>query len=337
MKTLGGRAVRGLEFCEAPKVRCRLVVNWVSIAALFAVAAALSVTPRNQAQADDGYGTGAPPGAQIFEADEIYYGGEVGSGNDELANSKDACAGPTTPVWVKGEPIIRYEQIKKIAKDGTVSYVNGKPLRTERYVTITCNGNVIRQFWQCLSCPPTVPPDIKSVVRKQVRDQVTKLQKPTPSFWPKPIGDAPLPGVGFFYGIYKAQFDTVQPDWLTVCALYDCISVFVKSKPIGVYFTPGDGTARLTSCNWEGPVVRSRKEANVANDPIAGVPLRRCRHVYKKAGKYTARLQILYEISWTLHDWTFRDAPPLDSGVLYAATGPPFPLTVHERQPVVIG
>jgi hypothetical protein len=336
MKTLGGRAVRGLKFCGTPTVRRRYFVSWVGIAILFAVATAFSVAPGNQAQADDDYGTGAPPGEQIHEVDEgIEYGLEVGSGNDELVNSRDTCAGPAEPKWAKGDPIIRYEQIKKTAKDGTVTYTNGKPLRTERMVTITCNGNPIRQFWQCTSCPPPPPPDIHKLVRRQI--QLTGLRQPTPSLWPKPIDSAPLPGVGFYYGIYKAQFDTIQPDWLTVCALYNCVSVFVKSKPIRVYFTPGDGTPRLTSCNWEGPVVRSKKEANVANDPIAGAPLRRCRYVYKKAGKYTARLQILYEISWTFYNWTFTDAPPRGSGVMYGTTGRPFPLTVHERQPVVIG
>jgi hypothetical protein len=307
---------------------------WLGI--LVVCVSVLTVASGNEVRAQEGNGTGVPPGEEVNDFNAgLPLELEVGS-DSEFSNSGDACVGPAVPVYTKQEPIDRYEKVKKVAKDGTVTYVDGKYLRTERFVTISCNGSLLRQFWQCTSCPSATIPNFKRVVRAQLRRQVAELQQPNPSLWPKLSNQAPLPGIPFFYGINGSQFRDPQPDWLTVCVRYDCASVFVSAKPKRVYFTPGDGTPLKTSCDWAGPVVESKKAAYPA-DPLVAASYKKCRHVFKKAGKFRANLEILYEISWKFHDWTFPGAPPVETGLIYGTTGQPFTLTVHERQPVVIG
>ncbi len=335
MKTLAGPTVRTSGSMLATSGRLRLR-RWLGVSLLLICVAILSEIP-DRAVATDLNG-GLPPGETAEDGNSgIDYSAELGS-DDAFARSRDSCV---TVSWSQGPPKHEYEQIKKIAKDGSVTFVNGKILRTERLVKLVCKDGRTKEFWKCTSCPPSVPPpDFKRMVRSHLRGrtQTTELQQPTKSLWPNPSKQVPLPGVAFFYGISKSQFETVQPDWLTVCAGFDCVSFSLRSKPIRVWFTPGDGTPRKTSCNWAGPAVMSKKDAFLANDPVRGEPLRRCRHIYQKAGKFSANVEILYEVTWDFLDWTLvGPRPVVETGVLYVTTGLPFDLTVHQRQPVVMG
>ncbi len=285
---------------------------------------------RAQGEEDD---SGVPEGTHIHD----FENGVVSSAG--LSDAFESQGYRTTPYscdhsgivsYDKGEEFKRYEKIKKIAKDGTITYVDGNYIKTERLVTINCDGQPIYQYWQCLSCPRTPPPSVLGLAAARLRSKLKELEQLKRTFWPKPKGQAPLPGVGFFYGIEPKQFNDFQTDWLLVCGLHDCVSVSLRARPHRIYFTPGDGTKRKTGCALHAVEVRNSKDADDKQKV-------KCRHVYQKAGLFSAKLEILYKLEWDFRGWTWDTPPPVRTGVMYGTVGRPFPLTVHQRQPVVIG
>jgi hypothetical protein len=301
---------------------------------LILVLLCVGISGRAAAQVEGEDETGVPKGSTIENFNEgVISAAGVGGFHDEShSTSKYFCAAPGLLRYEKSKVTDIYEQIKKVAKDGTVTYINGKLLRSERTVTMICNGATLRQYVQCMSCPRTPPASVLGIVAAHLRNKLMELEQPKKTLWPKPSREnqVPLPGMPFFYGIDPQQFVDFQTDWLLVCGFHDCVSVSIRARPERVYFTPGDGTRRKTGCATAEIKVQNSKDAKDKSKV-------KCRYVYQKAGAFTANLEILYKLEWEFRDWTWDVPPPVRTGVMYGTTGRPFPLIVYERQPVVIG
>jgi hypothetical protein len=272
---------------------------------------------------------------QSFEMDidPTSYGNSSLAAPDDVADSADGCVGAPSYVPKGPEaPVTR-----------TVFFVDPKDGKRkskevydhmEQVIDVSCGSRLMRTIRRCTKdCPPqSPPPDLSRMVERQVGREIVRLQKPTPSLWPRPSTQAPLPGVAFFYGVTDDQFDRTQVIPLTACGSLDCASVILKAKPIGVYFDAGDGVGKRKSCTTSGPGVTSRKEAT---DAMKLGP--NCWVTFQKAGTYRTTIYLRYLATWTFYQWTRLGVPVIGSGTRTGLTSRRMSITVHERQPVVLG
>jgi hypothetical protein len=269
------------------------------------------------------------------EIDPVGMGNSSLAAPDDIADSTDGCIGtPAYRTWpaydvTKNESYVDPKDKKSKTRSVFV--------RQEQLVTVHCGSRLMRSFTRCLrgACPPQQPtliPDIETVVRRQIGRELLRLEKPQQSLFPKPSSEAPIPGVPFFYGVSDRQFDTIQEFPLTACGTLDCVSVLMRAKPVAVYFDPADGSGKRKTCTSSGPAVSNRNEAKDATG--AKNP---CFVVFQKAGKFKSRIFLRYEATWTFSQWTLAATPRFGSGTQMGTTSRQLNITVHERQPVVIG
>jgi hypothetical protein len=270
----------------------------------------------------------------LSEIDPLSMGNSSLAGPDDIADSNDGCIG--TP---------RYDTGPEYVVNKTEWYVDAKDkVRKSRLVydykavlvRVHCGARLMRTFVRCTKdCPPRPPtpvPDLGRMVQRQVGRELLRLEKPQQSLFPKPSSQAPVPGMPFFYGVADRQFDTTQEFPLTACGLFDCVSVLLRAKPIGVYFDPGDGIGKRKTCVTSGPAVSNREQAAKATS--AENP---CFVVFQKAGTFNTRIYLRYQATWTFSQWTLAGAPLIGSGTRTGTTSRQLNITVHERQPVVVG
>lgn len=254
------------------------------------------------------------------------------SGPDDIADSNHGCVGP--PAYEPQEP-------GKVV-NRTESYTDpktGKRKLREVYdhtnltINVSCGGTFLRSIVKCSgNCPTTPDLDVSRMVDRLVGSELVRLAKPSPSLFPRPSAQAPIPGVVFFYGVTDDQFDKTQEIPLTGCGFLDCATVIFRAKPIGVFFDPGDGLGTRKSCTTSGPGVNSRKEAISAMTKGPN-----CWVTFQKAGTFKTTLYLRYRATWTFYQWTRTGNPVLGQGTRTGLTSRRINITVHERQPVVIG
>ncbi len=269
----------------------------------------------------------------LLEIDPTSYGNSSLAGLDDLADSTDGCVG--VPRYEKRGP--------ETPVTRTVWFVDPKDGKRkskevydhmEQIIDVSCGTRLMRTIRKCTrDCPPQPPaPDLDRMVARQVGRELVKLQKPTPSLWPRPSTEAPLPGVAFFYGVTDDQFNRTQEIPLTACGNLDCATIILRAKPIAVYFDAGDGVGRRTTCTTSGPGVTSRKQAREAMRVGPN-----CWVTFKQARTYRTTMYLRYRADWNFVQWTWNGAPAVASGTRTGLTSRRMSITVHERQPVVVG
>jgi hypothetical protein len=252
-----------------------------------------------------------------------------------LENASDPCFGPSAPTYRTIDTRSIFGPPPPTAKPG-VSTTAPKPIRMEKLVEVLCDGKRLRAFWKCLSTPtlpcPPVPVhfDPLGMAINLFLRKVVKFEPPEPDFYPKPSRVVPLVGVGFFYGVMQDQFDRVQKKRLTVCDSANCATVLLKAFPEEVHFDAGTGLGMKTTCDYAGPGVYNKADSKEAEDF--------CRVDYQSAGLYRTTMKMLYRIEVSVEASTIEQFAVLPQpATIYGTTTTVFNLTVHQRQPVVIG
>jgi hypothetical protein len=265
------------------------------------------------------------------------------SASDGVSNSGDACYGPAVPRYVKHTPVWTTKTetvrdstgvpVKDKAGNVVTKVVNDKLIMR---VEIWCNGSLLRVFDRCIggNCPPREPEtaDLRWLILSKLRTELITFPAPDPFLWPHPSTEAPLPGVPFFFGVQPSQFSSLVERHLTACSALDCVSVSMTADPKAVFFDPGDGRPRLEDCEAQGPAITSKVLAAKRKDDYP-----ECQVTYRRAGDFDVELSLLYLITTRVTGSSFDIFVPLAPPPFFATTALPFTMTVHERQPVVIG
>ncbi len=223
--------------------------------------------------------------------------------------------------------------------------VKGKPVVTEVYdhtdrkYTFMCNGAVFKVVTKCVrgNCPPPPPPsrprNWNLVVRQLTTvSSVVKLPPPSMQFVPKPIRDAPIVGLPFFYGVSKEQFDGMIQRRLVFCFDEECGSLNFSAIPRAVVVDPIDRLSRTdvgvrSSCRRPIPEIRSGEDAARAD--------RDCALVFENSGSFDLDFGLLYDVGWTLNRWAFTVAPPVSSDRMELTAWTRQTILVHQVQPVL--
>jgi hypothetical protein len=252
-----------------------------------------------------------------------------------LENASDPCFGPTVPTYEVADFRSIFAPPPPTTKPG-VSTIGPKLIRKEKLVKISCDGKLLRAFWKCVptdglpACPVPRPFDPLGMAINLMIRKVVTFEPPDPDFYPKPSNVAPLVGVGFFYGVMQDQFDRIQNKYLTVCDLEECATVLLRATPEEVHFDAANGLGMKTTCDYAGPGVDNKSDAQEAEDF--------CRVDYKRAGKYRTTMKLLYSIRASVINATSQQVVNLTpSAPFFGTTTTTTEIIVRQRQPVVIG